>query len=504
MELTSQGAVFSFPLDKEGERHILSQVLRDEDAQPQSFPFEAPDNLNDISFYERHTWLQETAAQHRQAVEAYIENVGEYVCEMLAAGFLMRRVPFETLDHPEARCWLEAGLSGQILVKFQSPTYRGQKKVPRKKKPTPQPAETSHVAASNGIDISKMDLTREALPKPKEFKPALVKVLGQMTNNTPKVYVRSEDAIERVLAELGIPVDGCPWTMRGKPSVHRNIGYAYRNSKEGYKASNPFFVASTDSGKWALNDLGAQEAAKYNPGGSVPSGVVSEPVMRSNKPISPEDNRTLRWLNEQGTQFVEELKAFAAPRFPRSVQLSKIEDHVQTFLLELIAEDKIGGYHDRNGKWPKQTNVLSWWQRNSITSQLRAEGKEPVCMANHGAMTDSRRKAAEKGDTSWAKTPVGTPKVYTGTSDNPSLEFIGGDLEDEMVKQLDSDSFLETVGRKLDEFPDGDVYQQIMRGLSDGGTHCEILQELALPDGTMEEAMIHIRTSAERAQRERA
>lgn len=310
----------------------------------------------------------------------------------------------------------------------------------------------------NSFHVGPLCLTGP-LPKPKEFKPALVKVLGQMTNNTPRVHVRSEDAITLVLAELGVTSKNCPWPMRGKPSVRRNIGYAYRNSKEGYKNSNPLFAHSTDSGKWALNELGAKEAAKFNPGGSVPNGAMPAPPLRSTRPISP-SNRTLWWLEEQGPKFIEDLKAFAAARFTGTDRLNKIDALVQVFLTELLVEDKIGNYYDRNRKWPTQTNVLGWWQRHSITMELRAGSKEAP------------------------------------------LDFTGGDLENEMVKQLDSDAFLKTVVEKLNSVPDGDAYQQIMRGLSDSGARDQLLQELEIPDSTMEEVTKRLKAGIEGLQAE--
>lgn len=336
----------------------------------------------------------------------------------------------------------------------------------------------------------------EPLPKAKTFLPALLKVMGQLTGCTPRVPVPSKAVYPLVLRELGIDPDNCPWRLKGKPSLHRNISYAYRNAKEDYPGKKTYFTKTADAGMWGLTEEGVVEATKYQQGEIL---LPPPPKVRS-----PETNQTMRWLSRLGEPFRQELIAFATYRFPRSAGLSKIEDHVSTFLLDLIDKDKIGSYMDRHGRLPTTVNVLNWWLKNSITSQLRRDGREPVCITNQGASSETVRNAKEMGETKWAVIPIGIPEIYLAGHGEELLpqEFFGGDLEKEVTSSMDIDLLLKTVEQKLEGFPDDSICREVFQEIKTGCGPREAQRGLQLSTATMASAMRHIRASTLKAQGE--
>ena len=349
--------------------------------------------------------------------------------------------------------------------------------------------------------IPQVDLYGE-LPKPKEFVPALLKVLGQLTNNTADKWVNYNVVLEPVIRLVGIDPDDCPWPLRGKDpsSVARNITYAYRNNKEGYRSVNALFKKTEVSKVWALTDYGVQQAKLYNPDGASKLDsleqediLVSEDATKVLYPIlAPGENRSSLWIIEQGANLSKDLVSYASRRFSISYNIGLIEDHVNEFLCELVEKDKIGRFFDRHGLWPEIGEIKGWMTRNIIT-QIRKNGREPVCMSLHGALSKrgenlykkvSNGEVLSKKEKTWFEVRANEisktqNKISIERDDNTKSvsikDFVGGDLENEMESSLGFDSLITTIVSKLQSSDNSQALTSMLMKLKEGWSFEDLL-----------------------------
>lgn len=326
-----------------------------------------------------------------------------------------------------------------------------------------------------GTPIPQVNLRDPKPPKPKQFKEALLKILGQKTCNTEDVWVLSDEVIVPVLKEVGIDPDNSPWPINsyndpetGKrviQTLRRNITYAYRNSKEGYlKEGEALFRSSGKSRAWALTEYGARLAETYNP--LTTEEINKKEELKSNNDmdkifyevIPSEENRTIQWINEQGPELLDKLVKHSA-RFGISRTIGILEDHTNEFLCDLIKTDKIGRWSDRkNGQAPTLGHIKGWLT-NHISDQLEKNAREPICRAIHGAETKALRKAKKElmthGDVDLAANnePSFTCVVKSGNGDVSSTNFFvrrDKDSNDEEKTFFNTKSELDTMSGEID------------------------------------------------------
>lgn len=367
------------------------------------------------------------------------------------------------------------------------------------------------VSGSSGSRIPQVNLFGD-LPKPKEFVPALLKVMGQLTNNTAGVWINYDLVLEPVMKLVGINPKCSPWPIRGKEpsSVVRNITYAYRNNKVGYRKNKPLFKRTEVSRVWALTEEGARRARLYNPRGSKKLPSLQKKKIHKHKdpekvlhPIIPKDkNRSSKWMKKfqlENPNFHKELTYFASRKFSISHRIGLIEDHVNEFLCDLVAKDKVGRYYDSNNIWPKMGHIKGWMY-NHIVSQIRKNGTEPVCMSLHGALSESKREALKKirdgkesnHNLSWAesKGEVSSSKIKNEIvfGEEPDGEtysikdFVGGDLEEEMNSTINYRQFVKRIVLLLKNNRRSDLLIEIFSEMSAGTPLEDIQESLGLSD----------------------
>lgn len=353
-------------------------------------------------------------------------------------------------------------------------------------------------------EIPQVDLDSETIPKPRMFRKALIKVLGYLTNHNSSMWVLAEDeVIDLVLKEVGIDPLNSPWPVYNSDddsyqSLKRNITYAYRNSKEGYNQEDKAVFRATEKPKaWALTDLGSKISKEFNQqlASVVPAEIkVSEDVdTLFDEDILPENNRTLRWINEKGEVLRVKLLKYAE-RFRISHANGLLEDHVHEFLFDMIRRDKIGKWSDRReGKMPSLSHVKNWLG-NHITDQLENSAKEPVCRALYGAETKAIRKSKKRikdgtdkaSDHRWAKTCANRPEVSGvkrsvvhgyDSEDNIKIDFVCPNSTSKMEGDFAVKQMISTISN--DFSPEEKLHiEQLLCSLNDG-------EEINLPEQIM-------------------
>ena len=89
---------------------------------------------------------------------------------------------------------------------------------------------------------------------------------------------------------------------------------------------------------------------------------------------------------------------------PRSMIMDKGEDHIQTFLTNLIKRDALATRIEEGHSIPL-SQVCNWCRRSAY-SDIRGDGRDPVTRTLHGALTRDEWERLE--DTNWTTEVVPT------------------------------------------------------------------------------------------------
>lgn len=260
------------------------------------------------------------------------------------------------------------------------------------------------------------------------YEPLLI-VLGQKTEFQAERPVCHKTLMDDVLRAAGIDVVNPPQPLKGKQGLYRKVHYAWRNQREGYcpRKVQPFTTLGQDRGSWGLTEAGvkrARELAKVvDPVNNViqsldkaslrlavealdvepddeASTVAFEPavVPKPEVRISPRGgNQTAQWIAEKGPKLMSRLRKHITQKMPRSAIMDKVDDHIQTFLTNLIKRDALARYINEGQSIPL-SRVCAWCRRSAY-SDIRDEGRDPVTRTLHGALTKDEWQSIE--ETNW-------------------------------------------------------------------------------------------------------
>jgi len=259
--------------------------------------------------------------------------------------------------------------------------------------------------------------------KPTEslFYAPVIYLIGKLSGFKPYVGVHQklirDDAIRLAGLDLlyeedkkgeSVPVyatDGhFRWHLRSSSSKKRNglyrtVSFGWYHQTHKYRADNPqreFCARPMDPetrgkrGYWALTALGVKRAKALR---EVYEGKIV---------LSAGPNRTAQFLGENWDRFYGKATLALRRKMPRSEALDKVDDHVMNWVEKVMQRD---GLRKRLEKGISiAPSHVSGWAKKAAYTQIRNEGREPVCRIFHGALTP--KEVAALNDTNWAETVI--------------------------------------------------------------------------------------------------
>lgn len=212
------------------------------------------------------------------------------------------------------------------------------------------------------------------------FYDPVVYLIGKHAKWRPYVGVDHEvirdDAIR--LAGLTATKQGRDACSRKRDGLYRRVHFAWRNQRNGYCGMRAALCAkpmSGERGQWALTREGVKHAKALR--------EVYEGRIR----LSSGPNETSLFLAKNFETLYGRLTLHLRRKMPKSDSLDKVEDHAMNWLERVIARD---GLRKRLvEKRPPAPSQMCAWVRRSAYSDIRNEGREPVCRLLHGALTKS-------------------------------------------------------------------------------------------------------------------
>jgi RNA polymerase sigma factor (sigma-70 family) len=157
-------------------------------------------------------------------------------------------------------------------------------------------------------------------------------------------------------------------------------------------------------------------------------------VVEVANPTGP--NATSKWLEQHYRPLYARLHSYLGRKMPKSKELEKVDDHIQTFFTSLIRRD---GLRTRieEGKSIPYSQICAWARRSAIT-EIRDEGTEPVERMK-GSLT--KKEHGMYDPTGWTE-EVLPNKFNQKVHDDFEFEEGTHDMEAEV---LDKDAFHEAL-----------------------------------------------------------
>lgn len=349
------------------------------------------------------------------------------------------------------------------------------------------------------------------------FFDALVFALAKKTEFKPYVSVSHTDVLPLVLATSGIDIEHPPLPLHGRKGLYRLIHFAYRNQTQGYCGTKIPLCVRGENGQWSLTAEGVSRAmalipkfytAKVDPylealeqeidGVLVreyasrleqeldfssrlesysndldqeiervcllPAPVVTFTVIDMSQEIAsfldekpkskPGKNLTSKWIDSKGSLLYERLRSYLERKLPRSLIMGKVDDHIQTFLTNLVRRDALAKRIESNT--PIHISQVCAWARRSAYSDFRDEGRDPVTRTLHGALTRPEWSSYDVNEWCSDVTPMTinqTDKLRGGSVFSFGSEESSVDPMDYLVSPDDTetvyeqeDSFQSTIG----------------------------------------------------------
>lgn len=281
------------------------------------------------------------------------------------------------------------------------------------------------------------------------FYEPVVYLLGKLAGFKPYVGVDHELIQDDVLRLAGVELP--PTSKRRdanskiRDGLYRVVHFAWRNQRNGYCGSRTALCAKPMNGvrgHWALTREGAKRAKQLR--------EVYEGKIR----LSAGPNATAEFVAGVFPDLYGRLTLHLRRKMPKSDSLDKVEDHAMNWLERVIARN---GLRKRleEGRVPAPSQMCAW-ARRSAYSDIRNEGREPVCRLFHGALT---KPELEDHDVSnWTTTVIPRtinefegfqPRRYAEHSEDDSAS---GDMTDNLA---DLSSFEQ-------QFADGDAFDLVL------------------------------------------
>jgi len=235
-------------------------------------------------------------------------------------------------------------------------------------------------------------------PRPKEslFYAPVIYLIGKLSGFKPYVGVDHRLIQDDALRLAGIDPENCPWPLKSTSSkkrdgLYRVVHFGWYHQTRQYREENEATCCKPldpDSkgkrGYWALTELGAKRAKALR---EVYEGQIV---------LSAGPNATAQFLGDNWERLYEKMTTALCRKMPRSKELDKIDDHAMNWVEKIIQRDGLRS-RIREGKSIAPSQV-SGWARKLAYTQIRNEGREPVCRVFHGALTPKEVKALAEVD----------------------------------------------------------------------------------------------------------
>jgi hypothetical protein len=234
-------------------------------------------------------------------------------------------------------------------------------------------------------------------PRPKEslFYSPIVYLIGRLTGFKPYVGVDHTKVRDDALRLAGIEPDECPWPLKSSSSrtrdgLYRVVHFAWYHQTRMYRPESEALCAKpirAKRGEWALTALGVKEAKRLR---EVYEGKIT---------LSAGPNVTAQFLGEHFGRLYGRATLHLRRKMPRSEMFDKVDDHVANWVDRVIQRD---GLRTRieDGRPIAPSQVCAWARRGAYTD-IRNEGREPVCRVFHGALTP--KEVRERADVNWTE-----------------------------------------------------------------------------------------------------
>lgn len=257
-----------------------------------------------------------------------------------------------------------------------------------------------------------------ARPKESLFYPAVVYLIGKLTNFQP--YVGIDHALIRddVLRLAGFTLlynddddsvterepiaatDGTyVWPLkdtssRNRDGLYRVVSFAWYHQTRQYREECDALCCKPSDqnsigkrGYWALTDLGAKKARALR---EIYEGQIV---------LSAGPNKTAKFLGENFDRLYGRITLHLRQKMARSEVFDKIDDHAMNWIERVIQRDGLRTRIEA-GKSIPPSHVCAWARRGAYTD-IRNEAREPVARVFYGALTP--KEVREFAEINWTE-----------------------------------------------------------------------------------------------------
>jgi hypothetical protein len=318
----------------------------------------------------------------------------------------------------------------------------------------------------------------------KSFYDPVVYLLGKRSGLRAYVAVPQEDIMDDALRLLGIDfakLDRLPGdaSSRIRKTLHRRVHWAWRNQRNGYCPTKQAALCAKPRrrpslrGAWALTEKGVDRARDLR----VVDGLLI---------FNPSTNVSAEYLAKNFDEIYGRITSHLRRKMRRSEIFDKIDDHAMNWITRVIQRDGLRKYVDDGKKLPPSR--ICAWARRSAYSDIRNDGRQPVCRVFHGALT--KREIDDYDASHWTTEHVprminhhehvgaNTYEEHENNVDGNMIDVVADNMDVENAV-LDSDAFEHTLGR---------ISEIIMRDVEDDPEwHQQVVHDRFVKEMTLRE-----------------
>lgn len=218
-------------------------------------------------------------------------------------------------------------------------------------------------------------------PTERVFYDPVIYLIGKLSGWKPYVGVPHLQIRDDVLRLAGIDPANSPWPLKdssktSKDGLYRRVHFAWYHQTRKYRVVDRALCARPIKGKrgdWALTELGVKRAKQLRE--EFEGRII----------LSAEPNVTAQFLTTDFPKLYSRLTSYLSRKMPKSASHDKVEDHAQTWLERIISRNGLRKRLEQ-GRRPAPSQMCAWARRSAYTD-IRNEGREPVCRVFHGALT---------------------------------------------------------------------------------------------------------------------
>lgn len=249
--------------------------------------------------------------------------------------------------------------------------------------------------------------TSACRPSEADFYDVVVHVIGKMTGYEPYIGVPARNVQTEAIRLLGIDPKKPPWPLEDSSpgsgdGLFKTIDRAWYKQTRHASNGSPAYCGrppkKEEPDAWALTVQGVERAKQLRTTATLEK---SSPYRGVSPPTQEERfrNKTAEYLAANFPAILKRAREHLSHRMPRSAQLSKIDDHVMGWIERVIRRDGLCSRLENDSRIPP-SHICGWMQRSAYTD-LRNEGREPVCRVG-GSRT--KKELRKRDEATWAET----------------------------------------------------------------------------------------------------